>query len=51
MVKLWKQVKEPAKSHIFSWLYKQKIVVTILVKYNNTVLVTVLTEPDLSLQN
>ena len=53
MVKLSKQVKEPAKSHISTvwWLYKPKIVVTTLVKYNNTVLVTILTEPDLSLQN
>ena len=28
-----------------------KIAVTILVKYNNTVLVKILTKPDLSLQN
>ena len=47
MVKLSKQVKEPAKSHIFWWLYKPRIVVTILVKCNDTVFVTILTEPDL----
>ena len=50
MVKLSKPVKEPTTSHIFYRLFKPKIVATILVKYNNTVLVTVLTEPDLSSQ-
>ena len=50
-MKLSKQVKEPAKSHIFQWLCKPQIVVTNLVKYSNTVLVTILAEPGLSLQN
>ena len=49
-MKLSKQVKEPAKSHILMAV-QAKIVVTILVRYNNTVLVTILTEPGLSLQN
>ena len=39
------------KLSIFQWLCKPKIAVTILVKYSNTVLVTILTEPDVSLQN
>ena len=51
MVKLSKQVREPAKSHIFYWLCKPKNVVIILVKYNNTVLVTILAKLDLSLRN
>ena len=38
MVKLSKQVKKPAKSHIFSWLYKPKIISYCMSRNNNKLL-------------
>ena len=43
-------IKEPAESHILMTV-QAKIVVTISVKCNNTVLATILTEPYFYLQN
>ena len=51
-MKLSKQVKKTCENLThFNDCASPKFVATILVKYNKTVVVSILTKPDLSLQN